>query len=113
MNLPEQKAWARLFWEWFIKRSVCQDQCHETDYYDERHREYAACQHMTFYPYTIDEGTNGTWEQHTCEAYLDSLNMVTDEQCLEKYRWMQENCPAWHWYRDYFGEYLFKRLEEE
>ena len=112
MNRLEKLAWSRLFCEWFIHRGNVLDQCYETMHTNGH--EIAVCPHMTYHAGTRNEGTDGTFEQYTCAAYLDSLDGVSDDDCRLAYLWMKDNCPAWETYIDrFFNEWLGEIYEGE
>ena len=110
MNLPEQKHWACMFWEWFVKRGPLANQCEELR--REKGRFIAECPHMQYYHGTRDEGTSGYFEARGCPAFY-AMTGVTPERCLEVYRWCKDYCPEWDQYMDYFTDSLMEIGEGE
>ena len=106
MNQLEHKAWARLFWEWFVNRGPLVNQCEELK--REQGRFIAECPHMQYYHGTRNEGTDGYFEARGCPAFY-AMTGVTDEQCLEAYRWCKDYCDEWDHYIDHFTDYLMER----
>ena len=111
MNLPTERAWARMFCEWLVQRPHNEVLCYETEYY--HHRKVAQCPHMIYHRNTVDEGTSGTFEQGACPAYLSNLDGVSDDECIESYRWLRDHCFHWDYYLDWFSDWLMEQANGE
>ena len=88
MNLPEQRAYARLFWEWVINQPDYLLPCYETHFV--KGREIALCTHMHYNP---DLG--GTFEGVDCPLHKIIVGEYTDTDCLEDYKWLKAHCLRW------------------
>ena len=109
MNRLEHRAYARLFWEWFIQRPLRDNTCEDIEF--RNGRPVAICDHIRFHPQTRNEGTEGDFEYTTCMSY-ETLNNVTDDECYERVKWMVEHCPSWDSYYRCFRDYRTDQLHE-
>ena len=106
MNLPSQKAWASLFWEWAILQEDYNMPCHGT--HMNNGREIANCTHMTYNP---DLG--GSFEGYDCPLHKIIIGKDPDEACLARYQWLQDYCSDWNELLTSFWRYLDEIIEGE
>ena len=109
MNRLQHRAYARLFWEWFVNRSALDNVCEDLEWINGRPT--TVCPHIRFYPQTRNEGTEGSFEFTSCMSF-DGLNNITDDDCVERLKWMQENCPSWRHYYNCWADYEIDKLYE-
>jgi len=106
VNLPSQKAWASLFWEWAILQEDYDMPCHGT--HMNNGREIADCTHMTYNP---DLG--GSFEGYDCPLHKIIIGEDPDEACLARYKWLQDYCSDWDGLLDGFGRWFDEAKEGE
>ena len=106
MNLPSQKAWASLFWEWVAEQEDYNLPCYFT--WRVNRREIASCTHMMYNP---DLG--GSFEGYYCPLHKLIFGEDTPGACLRRYRWIQDHCPEWYTLIERFGKYMDEVKEGE